>query len=135
MMGRNKVLIFLITVLVFGAGSINAQPKLKRICASKTGQNTVYWYYFNNPCEAFLNIYIYARENNLNPFKLIDSVSNSNQTSYNHNSTSFQRGSYFLVYRALCNGVVVDFISDTLLVDVVPPPVVDPDSISVGADG
>src|SRR5688500_1330955 len=100
----NKVLILAAIMLLCFEAGIYAQPKLKRICSSKSRQNTVYWFAFNNSFEAFFQTYIYGRENNSCSFSFIDSAP-SNQTTYFHNSVSFQRGSYFIVYRALCNGI------------------------------
>ncbi|MGZ5302936.1 MAG: hypothetical protein ACXWDO_02365, partial [Bacteroidia bacterium] len=117
------------------AVQLHAKPKLKRICAAKNGVNTVYWFQYAHNCQ-FLSVHIYARENEFASYKVIDSVLDETQLSYQHLlANAFQQGSYFLKYNFRCNGTWTEEFTDTITVDVVAPSVMDPDSISVGADG
>lgn len=126
----------MVLLCFFSAFQANAKPKLKRICAAKNGVNTVYWFKYEHNCQQFNSIEIYARENEFATYKLIATIADENLLSYEHLlATTFQQGSYFLKYNLICNGNTEEHFTDTITVDVDAPPVMDPDSISVGANG
>ncbi|RYD83393.1 MAG: hypothetical protein EOP53_00990 [Sphingobacteriales bacterium] len=126
----------IVMMLFLATSNLFAAPKMKRICAAKNGVNTVYWFKFQHSCEAYQSTYIYARENAFATYKLIATVTDENQLTFDHlNASTFQSGSYFIKINLICANTATEFISDTINVDVTPPAVMDPDSVSVGPDG
>lgn len=114
-----------------------AQPHVKRICASITGTNTILWKSYKNPdCNVLSQIVIYGKKDQFGIFEKIDSLNDEASTSYDHvGAINYARGYYFLSYEYQCNGIKTIVNSDTIAVDVAAPDVIEPDSVSVGKDG
>lgn len=113
-----------------------AGPRIKRICASRNGQVTIFWFPYSGPCPNFRSVQIFARQNQFTAYKLIDSVTVNNQYEYTQlNGSLYVSGSYFLVFNYKCGGLGGAFFSDTATVDMFAPDVINPDSLSVLPNG
>jgi gliding motility-associated-like protein len=125
-------LFFLLWITSVDAG---ASPRMKRICASQNGVNTLFWFPYNDVCTNGLKIIVHGRKDKLSNWEKIDSLSDISATTYEHkNAIGYLRGSYFVEFVYNC-GKVVSHFSDTVEVDVFSPDMMEPDSVSVGADG
>lgn len=125
-----KIVIFLF--LLINVSFSGAAPRLKRVCASLNGDITLSWFPFYDTCDGIDKIIIYARQNNVSPFKAIDSFYKPGQFEYLHKNAknTFINGDYFIQYVLSCGGRKI-ITSDTLKIDIAPPPSIAPDSISV----
>jgi gliding motility-associated-like protein len=118
------------------AFAANAQPVIKRICASQSGVNTLFWRTYKDVrCGQQALIIIHARKDAQSPWTKIDSIPESADNTYEHkNAVSYLRGSYYIEYKYPCNGGFSVY-SDTVSVDLFAPAILEPDSVSVGEDG
>ncbi len=122
---------------MFAALQAQAKPNIKRICAARNGINTVYWFPVPHSC-SLVRLNIFARENEFSAFRNIyTGVGEHPTNSYAHtNASAFQSGAYYIEFVYDCSdGITYNIFSDTITVDVQPPAVMEPDSISVGPNG
>lgn len=121
--------------LILLSPSLSAQnnyPDFRRVCGDGLGQNiSLSWSPLTDGCAKFQKLIIYGRVDALQPFQIIDQLTDISLTQYTHFgakniSTSW---SYYLVFKDLCNNDSA--YSRTLEIDVIQPPVSDIDSVSV----
>ncbi len=122
-------------VFLFSFCLLQAQnnfPDFRRVCGDGVGQNiTLSWSPISDGCNMFQEIIIYGRVDALQPFQIIDQLTDISLTQYTHFgakniSTTW---SYFIVYKNLCNGDSA--YSRTLEIDNTQPPESNIDSVSV----
>ncbi len=122
-------------MLFFSGKAFGNGPHLRRICISSSGVVTISWYQYTDTCKGFSKILIFG-EPHFGTFKLVDSTMKANVTNYViPNGARYLGGSFFIEYITQCAAPKNISISDTLLVDSTPPPVTDPDSVSVLTNG
>lgn len=115
--------------------SANAQikyPDFRHVCGDGVGNNiNLSWSPLSDTCGKFDTLFVYGSIDALQPFVLIDKITNLAGTQYTHFgakniSTTWN---YYLVYKSLCNGDSA--VSDTLAIDNTQPPSSEIDSVSV----
>lgn len=99
----------IIIVLLISFFSLQSQSQIvapKLVCVQKgTNDINIYWLTPNENCGAFLKYYIYYSPSKSVPFKILDSVSAFNTTSYNHLITnSTDNFCYYLTSNFACPG-------------------------------
>ena len=120
------------TLLSLSVNGQNKYPDFRHVCGDGFGNNiNLSWSPLSDTCGKFDTLYIYGSIDALQPFTLIDKISNLASTQYTHFgakniSTTWN---YYLVYKSLCNGDSA--ISDTLAIDNTQPPSSEIDSVSV----
>lgn len=120
------------TLLSLSVNGQNKYPDFRHVCGDGFGNNiNLSWSPLSDTCGKFDTLYIYGSIDALQPFTLIDKISNLASTQYTHFgakniSTTWN---YYLVYKSLCNGDSA--ISDTLSIDNTQPPSSEIDSVSV----
>jgi gliding motility-associated-like protein len=120
---------------IFYLNAEAGNPRMKRICIAGNGNITLNWFDFKDTCEKFDKVLIFGRPDDFSGFRLIDSVKFKSSNSYLYlNGSNYLNGAFFIEYIIECSGRQI-IISDTMRVDVNPPPKTDPDSISVNSDG
>lgn len=125
---------FLLLVLFFAytqTWATSGPPRLYRACQSGSDVN-LYWTPPADTCGSFTSYMIYARKTTADPFTILDSVLVLSQTSYLHigGAIPIPSWEYFIVCLNDCNGFPTT-ASDTITVDLTPPPNTDPDSVSI----
>ena len=132
---RQSLTVFVfLSMLLFSGIASGKGPKLRRICISNTGVVTVSWYQYTDTCRGFDKILIFGQQH-FGSFKLMDSTMSPNATNFAiPNAAKYLGGYFFIEYITKCASQNIS-ISDTLPVDSTPPPVTDPDSVSVLANG
>jgi len=132
-----KLFTFTLLFWLLGISISNAavnHPHLKRICYSVSGVVTINWYLYTDTCNKFDKILIYGRQDPDSSFRPIDSIKYNTNNYVFLNGFNFLSGSFFIEYVSNCPGRTISF-SDTMVVDVIRPPVTQPDSVSVLSDG
>lgn len=120
------------TLLSLSVDAQNKYPDFRHVCGDGFGNNiNLSWSPLSDTCGKFDTLYIYGSIDALQPFVLIDRITNIASTQYTHFgakniSTTWN---YYLVYKWLCNGDSA--ISDTLAIDDKQPPESEIDSVSV----
>jgi len=110
----------------------NNYPDFRRACGDGLSPNiTLFWSPLSDGCANFQSLSIYGRVDALQPFQLIDSITDINETQYIHFGAKniSPSWSYYIVYKNLCNGDSA--YSKILEIDNTQPPESNIDSVSV----
>jgi len=125
---------FVILILYSTLGYSQSITQLKRVCTDGVGTNTLTWNTPSDTCAKVLGISIYASTDVNSNYSIIDSLT-SNAVQFVHSSAStYLNGRYFICYSYLCTGDTIRSCSNIIMVDVVTPSAIDPDSVSFNAD-
>lgn len=122
---------YFFSILFFFSINASSQTRIKRVCINPNLEDIViYLDSITDPCDSFQRIDVYARQSNLVPFFLLDSIFNKSISTYIHpNGASIgNTWSYYFVYRYLCSGDTL--ISDTNRIDLTQPSITTFDSVS-----
>ena len=131
--GTKVLLFFMLLGSIHGFAS--SKPRITRICESSSDLSvSIYWIPFNDTCDAFVQIDIYAyKKSSPHILVKIDSVMTRNTFSYTSKAGAgnLYLDSFYVSYITKCSGNIVAVCSASINTDFIPPNYVNPDSISV----
>ncbi len=128
-----RFVLFVLLCFAMHYNSFCQTPNLRRACVSDNDSDIIlYWITPSDGCNGFVSMHIWARQDTLKTFDIIDSVMFLAQNTYMHKSANkiSKDWQYFLIYHNLCNGDS-SLASDTITVDITRPQTSPLDSVSI----